>query len=574
MTSPALAAVSTLAVMVALAVLLLVYKSVNSWRRRFEAVSRASYIAVFGELTARGSYPQEILSAWTMDSVFRDALVDFMRLLDGIERDRLLRVARDLGIVDAAVVALNKSRRKKVRIRAALMLYELADPNTVGPLMHALNDQDSRVRVNASAALARIGEPDLVGAILSSVDRENEWDAARTMDHLVSLGAAAVDGLITYLGDLTERMPKYCRLALQSLGEIGDFKAEPTLLHALQSAEPEIRLVAAGALQSAGTQRCVEPLIAAMTDHDGRVRARSAKSLGAHFDDRAVQPLYEGLHDREWWVRKNSAASLVRLPSGVAALQKALRAHDLFARDAAREQLMLLGIPAGASAPSRADGPDGSANWIEDQLQALDTGAAADDPEDGAAWIEDQLRALDTGAAADDPEDGPDWIEDQLQALDAGGVTTGPGKPAVQDRDAAVIDRPVEPAAPVAPGEGRDAVPVTGSSEVPSDEVGAPAGAGAELFAGEGAAAEAVDLETVPDRPGQAAQPEARPGRTHQLPAAADQLEETHEAEEVRVELLGETPVAVTKHKPSVLDMVLESHGFGDGQIRKDRRAS
>lgn len=374
--------------MLLLATALLITKWLNSLRRRFEAVRRASYVAVFGELTARGSYPQDILASWTDDPVFRSALVDFIRLLDGIERDRLLRVARDLGIVDAAVVTLHKSRRRKARIRAALMLAELGDPKTARPLAAALNDPESGVRINASAALAKIGEPDAVGAILASVDREKEWDAARTMDHLASLGTAAVDGLLEYLGDLSERMPTYGQLALRTLGQIGDHRAEPTLLHALASTVAETRLVAAGALQTCGTSQCVAPLISAMDDPDGRVRARAAKSLGAHFDDRAIAPLAEGLRDREWWVRKNSAGALAQLPGGIAALQRALRDRDLFARDAAREQLMTLGIPAGAS-----DAPMGD-DWVEDQLRALETAESM--PDDSPDWIQDQLDVLHT----------------------------------------------------------------------------------------------------------------------------------------------------------------------------------
>ena len=378
MSDPLFAVWSSLAILAVMSFVLVVYKGINGWRKRFEAVSRASYIAVFGELTARGSYPQEILSAWTEDHVFRSALVDFLRLLDGVERDRLLRVARDIGLVDSAVVRLRKGRLRKTRIRAAALLAELADPKTIRPLMAAMQDPESGVRINASAALAKMGDPDVVEVILEGLDQESEWDAARTMDHLTSIGAPAVDGLIAYLGDLTERVPVHAALAVQALGEIGDLRAEPTALHALASKNPEMRLAAAAALRKCGSQRCVGPLIAAMDDADGRVRARAAKSLGEHFDERAVNPLYDGLHDREWWVRKNSAASLARLPGGVAGLQRAVRSNDHFARDAAREQLMMLGIPAGSETTSPAAGSaepagDTGEDWIQAQLRALET---------------------------------------------------------------------------------------------------------------------------------------------------------------------------------------------------------
>ena len=400
MNAPLSALLAIAALLTVLGVILIIVKAVNSWRRRFDAVSRASYVAVFGELTSRGSYPQEVLAAWTDDPVFRQALVDFIRLLDGIERDRLLRVARDLGIVDEAARTLETSRRTKRRVVAAAMLAELADPHTSDVLMAALGDPVSAVRINASAGLAKIGQPDLVGPILETVDQETEWDAARTMDQLTSLGSGSVDGLIAYLGDLNERMPTYARLAVQTLGVIGDLRAEPIVLHALANPDTELRIVAAGALQTCGTVRCVGPLVKALDDPDGRVRARAAKSVGAHFDERAVEPLSERLRDREWWVRKNAAASLVHLPGGIAALQRALRDDDLFARDAAREQLMLMGIPAG----SDGDDTDAESDWINEQLRTLETTAGPLEPAGESPIVE--------GAEP------PEWLREQLGQLE------------------------------------------------------------------------------------------------------------------------------------------------------------
>jgi HEAT repeat protein len=78
-----------------------------------------------------------------------------------------------------------------------------------------------------------------------------------------------------------------------------------------------------------------------MTDEEWRVRAQAARALAEIGRRRLAVPLLErGLADNAWWVRANCGAGLRRLgPSGLAALRRALRSDDRFARDRAREAL-------------------------------------------------------------------------------------------------------------------------------------------------------------------------------------------------------------------------------------------
>lgn len=379
MTSTGLIVVIAVGACACTLVVLFSYKIVMGAKRRFEGVRRAAYIAVIGELAARGSYPTGILSDWAADRVFRSTLQGFVALVEGVERSRLLQVAQDLGIIDDEVGRL-RSRRTKQRVRAAQALAAFGDPLTARALSTAINDRAAAVRVNALAGLSRIGEPELVAKILRTVDSETEWDAARIMDQLVALGAPAVPALLSYLGDLRAGAPRYATMAIQTLGAIGDLSSQRVLLDGLHHPEVELRAASAGALQRMGSVGAVPGLIEAMRDREAVVRIRAAKSLGESFDESAVDALAHGLRDPEWWVRKNSAESLTRLPGGVGALQEALRGSDEFARDAAREQLMIMGVPAGApvdTTPINGQ-TDGSADgdWIAEQLDQLDTGFA------------------------------------------------------------------------------------------------------------------------------------------------------------------------------------------------------
>ncbi len=568
MTLPAVAASITVAVMLALGAMLLVTKAVNSWRGRFEAIRRAAYIAVFGELTARGSYPLEILSSWSDDRVFRTALVDFIRLLDGIERDRLVRVARDLGIVDSAIIALRKSRRAKARVRAATLLSELADPKTVRPLMAALGDSEAGVRINAAAALAKIGEPAAVDAVLRVIDRETEWDAARAMDHLAALGAAAVDGLLSYVGDLSERVPRYAHLAIQTLGEIGDLRAEPALLAALRSPVADLRLVAAAALQTGGSFGSVGPLIAAMADEDGRVRARAAKSLGAHFDTRAIEPLYAGLSDPEWWVRKNSAAALAQLPEGVPALQRALRDDDPFARDAAREQLMILGVPAGNTDTVEPDEVGHAHDWIDDQLRELERSAAA-------SRRAEPVTPLAVAPAGDDEVPPGDERSPSTGRADAGLSVTGEPTPASSP---AAGDQDLGPAAtgswPVEPGRGSarmGGVPRHRDEAAGQLDRPAPAPSDQAVMRTDGATRPSSPslpaLGSSPTGPAAPSEPGAVPSPDAAAPEPEDISRDGRQASGDRLSHV------VRADSLAVLDLTLESHGLGAGS-RPDPAAS
>jgi HEAT repeat protein len=61
-------------------------------------------------------------------------------------------------------------------------------------------------------------------------------------------------------------------------------------------------------------------------------------------DGRAIESLRESMCDENWWVRQNCAQALSEIPGGVSALVGGLEDADRFARDAAVERLMAMGL--------------------------------------------------------------------------------------------------------------------------------------------------------------------------------------------------------------------------------------
>ncbi|GBD85730.1 putative lyase [bacterium BMS3Abin02] len=321
-------------------------KVIGHFKGRFDQFRRASYIGALSEIVTRSGYPLHTLRSWAADRVFLDTLLDFLRSVQGRERANLLRIARDLGIVQRFVWDLERSRRRERRVVAASALAELGDPSTADALLAALGDRVPEVRVQAADALAGLKDPRAVPPLVKLLEEETDWNASRIADSLVKLGTVSVPVLARYLilsDPAVDRPGRRLPLVARVLGSIGDVGAEPALLSALDGDEVELRIRAAAALGTAGTPQCVPALMRAVADPAWEVRAQAVKALGERMDPRAVDVLIEALRDRQWWVRRNAAEALALIPGGRQALIDAQGDQDAFARDAAREQLMLNG---------------------------------------------------------------------------------------------------------------------------------------------------------------------------------------------------------------------------------------
>jgi len=75
------------------------------------------------------------------------------------------------------------------------------------------------------------------------------------------------------------------------------------LIADLRSADPAVRLNAAGGLRELRDPKALEPLIAALKDEDAAVRFQSAAALGELGDPLAIGPLIGALMDRDKDVR-------------------------------------------------------------------------------------------------------------------------------------------------------------------------------------------------------------------------------------------------------------------------------
>lgn len=284
----------------------------------------------------------------------RQAQVDMLAVAGAEPLDA--DAARTLAAVEgceALVTSLARQARHRKPVprgRAVLLLSLLDLPGAVGIATSLLEDEDADVRLAACGALADIANDASARALIGALD----GDVLPRERLIERLGAPwATDELLAALA-AADRPTVRAALA-RALGLAPDPRAVKPLIELLESGNEEERINAARSLGTGADPMVVAPVLSAALDDDrATVRAQAARALGALRSARSpdwdlvcsrVAPrLRACLQDRDWWVRGNAAAALRGMgQTGRELLEAATEDDDAFARDRARESLVLLG---------------------------------------------------------------------------------------------------------------------------------------------------------------------------------------------------------------------------------------
>lgn len=108
-----------------------------------------------------------------------------------------------------------------------------------------------------------------------------------------------------------------------------------------------------------------QTLLRGLHDPDPAVRSAAAKLLGARHCNQATEALISTLDDDAAPVQRTAAAALQQIgdPAAVGALVRALRSHDGFVRERAREALVAFGHRAVAALTELLADPDDRVRW-------------------------------------------------------------------------------------------------------------------------------------------------------------------------------------------------------------------
>lgn len=249
-----------------------------------------------------------------------------------------------------SLVALLNSDLDWKKIEACLELGQSEEERAVEPIISLLTDEDWGVKYAAIEALGNLGGKKAVSALVASLVHLGEgpgsdWDddtrlimhlegwgsvkqslkkdlekplglglRARAIEALVHLDdELAVPPLIAFLRSEDKQL-KICSMRI--LGRLGDERAVEPLIEILNSRNPEVRKIAADALEIIG-ESAVGPLITTLKDKSRFVRREAVRALGGIGDELAIGPLGNARNDEDEKVRDavDLALRRIRYPS-------------------------------------------------------------------------------------------------------------------------------------------------------------------------------------------------------------------------------------------------------------------
>ncbi len=270
-------------------------------------------------------------------------MVEYLSVLSGAERDRLVGLAAESGLVRSYFARL-RSRKRWRKARAAENLGHFGGPEAVPPLTQLLGHPDETVRAVAARALARIGTKEAAEALAKTLNDPSELTRLRMAENLERIGVLAVGPLVETLGGDAAGQAKV--LAARILGYLRAAEARPALKEAmLAGGLTDLRAQATLALGKIGNPEDVPALREAARDEEWPVRAQAANALEMIGDISTIPALQELTLDREWWVRLNASRALANIgPEGERALARVLEGADRYARDRAVATLEERGV--------------------------------------------------------------------------------------------------------------------------------------------------------------------------------------------------------------------------------------
>lgn len=276
------------------------------------------------------------------------------------------------GYGDKAAPAVAALSRCVAETYPDLKEYAIRALTDIGPrakaavpaLKKALREEDKGGRVNVGRAIWRIDQQvdeviPIFVAVLEGGDSGERYEAAEQLKEMGSLAALAVPALIKAMSDeewttrsnvaealgeigpkATTAMPALIRLlqhddnslvqanAVQALGKIGDLKAVPILIAALENEDDTVRSNAIAAIETFGPKaKAAVPALVRTVQNDKANGWGAAKALGTvDVEGISVPVLIDALGDKNSTMRRFAAYGLQGMGRKATAAERVL--HD------------------------------------------------------------------------------------------------------------------------------------------------------------------------------------------------------------------------------------------------------
>ncbi|MBU5312272.1 HEAT repeat domain-containing protein [Tissierella carlieri] len=270
--------------------------------------------------------------------IFKSALLESLNRSNKNQQDKLLEIAREVGLVKIEMEYLNNASEARKAI-AAYFLGEIGAKEATEELINNIDRSNKELSYVICRALILVGGIEYIDIIIDILRVDDFIMKSRILD-LISL---------IHEEDIYPKMREYLEgtdifkrvLALEALGNRKDKRVFPYIGQAISSSQKELKISGLKAVIEIGYLDCediISDIKMLKDDEEWEVRAFLAKALGEYNDcgREEIMILKEMVEDLNWFVRFNSSESLLRLgENGVVALSEILCSSDEFAKDRA-----------------------------------------------------------------------------------------------------------------------------------------------------------------------------------------------------------------------------------------------
>jgi HEAT repeat protein len=263
----------------------------------------------------------------------------YLERLEGESRDKLVKLAQVLGLVDHSVKQL-RSLDWTHRDLAAMKLGAYSVEDAVPVLAKRLQDGHVQVRYTAARSLGVIGSNEAFQALLDILDRPELMDGTRILEIVQSMRRGqTAEPLRVIL--FSEDYPLRSKLiAIDLVGDIRDYNSVGLLHEIMRSTNKEKVVRAIKAVGKIGHPQSIDDILERASSSEWEIRAQALKAIGSLEIEEGIPALRQGLSDPSYWVRRNAAESLTMFGErGKDILDEVLETSDTFAQDIARYQL-------------------------------------------------------------------------------------------------------------------------------------------------------------------------------------------------------------------------------------------
>ena len=218
-----------------------------------------------------------------------------------------------------------RSPRCCQRLAAIHKLRIMHSRQAVPELIRALNDRSRIVRHAALRALGEIGDERAYPLLLNALENRARWSTLWVADSVLAAGAGMTPLLVERLTQVHD--PQIRAIYARLLGLLRDPAAGPHLIPLLDVPEPRLRIAAIDTLSVIGGIDIAGRLRALLDEPHWEIRAAAARALGALRDVESAPLLKRLLDDPVYFVRDSAAQTLITLgDDGQAVLRAMIKA--------------------------------------------------------------------------------------------------------------------------------------------------------------------------------------------------------------------------------------------------------